>query len=161
MNSKERRRLIMILRNKVYKIVAISILLSGIIVLGLSLQLPFGSFSNPKAGFVPTVFSVIWVLLALLNCILELKKPDKTPKGFDEIDWKKWLMYIAVCTVYLVLLYSMGYIISTFICLVVMIKMAGYGSIKKSILVSLIFTVCVYLLFAYAMDISLPKPFFI
>ena len=155
-----RRRGAVVLRGKVYKVVSICILLAGIVVLGLSLKLPFGSFSRPKAGFVPTVFSVIWVFLAAISCVLELRKPDKTPDGFKDIDWKKWFMYIAICVVYLILLHIAGYLVSTFICLVAMIKMAGYGSLRKSILISLIFTVLVYLLFAYAMNISLPKPFF-
>lgn len=149
------------LSKKTYKIVAILILLFGIIALAFSLKLPFGSFSNPKSGFVPVLFSSLLIFFAVINCILELRREDKEPSAFNGLNWKKWVLYTTDCFLFLILIKYLGYFIATTVSLFLMIKLSGLKSSTKSIIISVIFTLLSWFIFTYAMNINLPRPFFI
>jgi hypothetical protein len=103
--------------NKANKLIAVFLLLFGITFLFLSLKLPFGSFGNPKTGFMPKVFSIGMIIFSIINLFNELCKPDKTPVDLVCMDWKKVCLYFGSCILYVLLLTFFGYLPATLISL--------------------------------------------
>lgn len=148
----------MIILKKMYKITAVFVFLFGLMALYLSLHdLTFGSLGKPKSGFVPTVFSGFLVGFAAVNLVLELRKPDKIPPKMEQVDWKKWGLYIAVSVAYIVMLRWAGFLVSTAVCLFAMIKTTGMKAWVKPAMVSIIFSGIVWIIFTYAMNVRLPS----
>lgn len=146
--------------NKTYKIVTGFVLALGILFLVFSLRLPFGSFQKPKAGFIPTVFSVLWVFFGAISFVVELFKEDKVPSKLENINWVRFILYVVDCLLYMLFLKVGGFIFSTAICLYLLIKISGLKGQIKPILVSVIFSVGFWAIFTFAMNVKLPKPFF-
>ena len=72
------------------------------------------------------------------------------------MDWKKWLYYTLLCGAYVFLIKKIGFAVDTFICLVIMLKLTGQKGYVKPVVISGIFSVLVWALFTYAMNVPLP-----
>lgn len=142
-------------------IVAASILIFGIVALILSRDYTFGSFSTPKEGFAPTVFSILIIAFSVVNLAIEVWKKAAPPKDVVELNWKKWAGYMLICIVYVTCLKRLGYCISTACALLAMLRLSGLKNWKKAIIIAIIYTVISYLIFTYGMTIRLPAGIFI
>lgn len=140
-----------------YKIVAALLLLFGIVVLITALRdLKFGSFAKPQGGFAPVIFSIGLIVFSAINLVIELSKESKVPEDLKNVDWKKWFLYMAICVVYVFLIKKIGFAVDTFICLLAMLKLTGQKGIVKPLIISAVFSVLVWALFTYAMNVALP-----
>lgn len=143
--------------SRMNKIVALALLLFGIAAFYTSLHdLKFGSFARPQGGFAPTIFSAGLIIFSAVNLAIEMFKKNETPEKLKDVDWKKWLYYTLLCCVYVFLIKKIGFAVDTFICLFVMLKLTGQKGYVKPALISGIFSVLVWALFTYAMNVPLP-----
>ena len=142
------------------RIVAVFLLLLGIFTLVISIStLEIGTFAKPKTGFAPTVFSVALIVFALINVIVEFVKPVKVPEKLKDVNWKKWALYLVICTVYVIIIAFLGFLISTLICLFFMLKISGQKGWIKPAIITLIFSFALWGIFYFALGIPLPKAF--
>lgn len=143
--------------SRMNKIVALALLLFGIAVFYTSLHdLKFGSFARPQGGFAPTIFSAGLIIFSAVNLAIEMFKENGTPEKLKDVDWRKWLYYTLLCCAYVFLIKKIGFAVDTFICLFVMLKLTGQKGYVKPALISGIFSVLVWALFTYAMNVPLP-----
>ncbi len=143
--------------SRMNKIVALALLLFGIVVFFTSRHdLKFGSFAKPQGGFAPTIFSVGLIVFSAVNLGIELFKENQIPEKLAEVDWKKWLYYTILCSIYVFLIKKVGFAVDTFICLFAMLKLTGQKGYLKPVLISAVFSILVWALFTYAMNVPLP-----
>lgn len=143
--------------SRMNKIVALALLLFGIAAFYTSLHdLKFGSFARPQGGFAPTIFSAGLIIFSAVNLAIEMFKENGTPEKLKDVDWRKWLYYTLLCCAYVFLIKKIGFAVDTFICLFVMLKLTGQKGYVKPALISGIFSVLVWALFTYAMNVPLP-----
>lgn len=143
--------------SRMNKIVALMLLLFGIAAFCTSLHdLKFGSFAKPQGGFAPTVFSLGLIIFSGINLVIEAFKENKVPEKLADVEWKKWLCYTLLCGVYVFLIKKIGFAVDTFLCLFLMLKLTGQKGYVKPVIISGIFSVLVWALFTYAMNVPLP-----
>ena len=85
------------------------------------IQLGFGSFHSPHAGFMPFLAGLILGLLALADLAIGLVNRWKEDKEDHEIwaniSWGKLLLTVALLFVYTILFSTLGFTISTILLL--------------------------------------------
>ena len=140
------------------KIVAVFMLVLGIVTFTTAVRdLDFGTVAKPEGGFAPTIFAAGIIIFSLINLVLEFTlHKNVIPERLVNIDWRKWVLYMIICAVYVFLVKKIGFALDTFICLLAMLKLAGRKGFVKPIVTSLIFSVIVWALFTYAMKVPLP-----
>lgn len=144
------------------KIVAFFLLVMGVVGFIVALNtLKVGTFSKPQAGFAPLLFSSLLIVFSIINLVFEFLKPNSIPGEMGKVNWKKFFLYMLICAVYVFFVKRLGFMTSTFLCLVAMIKLADLKGWLKPVCYSFIFSVLVWLLFTKAMDVPLPRGFLI
>lgn len=145
------------LLKKVNKLVSGFLVMFGIGFLYLARTLEFGSFAKPNTGFMPKLFSVLMITLAILNFIFEMCRPDQSIEMLQQVDWKKAGLYIGACVLYVVLLLTVGYLVATLATLFAMIKFTGI----KGFLIPALTTIGVsgffYFIFYKLLSVPLPQ----
>lgn len=146
------------LLQKVNKITAVCLLIFGICYLYLGKDLPFGRWSAPNTGFMPRLSGIAMVVLATVNLILELRQPDEVPEELREVNWLKAYLYIGCCAVYVLMLaLGLGYVPSTLICLLAMIKFTGIKGWMVPIVTTVAVTFFFYGVFNRLLGVYLPR----
>jgi putative tricarboxylic transport membrane protein len=138
------------------KILAGSFLLFGWVYLFLARDLPFGSFDKPNTGYVPKLLGSVLIGLALINLIIELKKPTVKSKGLETVDKKKAVLFVIGCVVYIVLMKVAGYLIATLVALWLLIRFTGIKDQKLTLLVTVSVSIFFYLVFSVFLSVPLP-----
>ncbi|MEA4846319.1 MAG: tripartite tricarboxylate transporter TctB family protein [Clostridiaceae bacterium] len=123
--------------------------------------------SNVTSGLSPQFFPKLWAfvifLAALIQLVVILLKPESIESDGDLEDWpaerrKRGLAVMSFIIFYVfVLIELLGFFIATPLVLAGSFLLLGERSILKIILVSLIFTISVYMLFEIGLDIYLPR----
>jgi len=130
------------------------IIFSGVIMC-LALKLPMGRVGKPGPGIFPLILSVVIGLLALLLLLRSLQ--SKGEFGTEEIPITKWrLVYLLgdLC-LYAFLLRPFGFLISTWIFLIVLkpiVKKKWIPVLLGSLFISVIF----FFFFNYLLKVELP-----
>ena len=139
------------------KIVAALLLLIGVVALTAALRdLKFGSFAKPQAGFAPIIFSIGLIIFSAINLVIELFRKNSIPENLKHVDWKKWILYMSICIAYVFFIKKIGFTVDTFLCLLMMLKLTGQRGILKPLIISAVFSVILWALFTYAMNVALP-----
>lgn len=116
-----------------------------------------GSSIGPKE--LPTFLSVILIMLSLANLIVtnRAKAPDKKGKP---LEYKKFLTIFVALVLYALLIEPLGYVISTFLFLMVGFQTMERGKYLKSALIAAAFAGGVYYLYVeVALGVLPPMPF--
>ncbi len=145
---------------------------TGLFAIGFGVIYGYMSYSMPKAAFgnpmdpiyFPLGISVISVLIGVLILVKSnfsasvqayknLINEDETKKND-----RRRILYTCILSVgYALVFEHLGYVISTFLFMVVMMTItSGIASWKKSAIVSLLFSLGVYFIFNTLLSISLP-----
>jgi putative tricarboxylic transport membrane protein len=136
------------------------IIISTLVVI-LSSKLPFGSFANPGAGFLPLL---VGVLMFLLSFILFIQSFSKKEEGVKTL-WTKGgtgrvLLILSSLVFYGLFLEKFGFILMTF--LLMGFLLLAIGKVRKSvvILLSLLSSLGCYGVFQLWLNVQLPKGIF-
>lgn len=148
-------------------IVSIFYMILGVVMIIMARALPKSKVMEIGPDCMPTV---VGILILVLSAILLVQSVKKLQKGGalseqeekDQSDYKRVLESLVLATVYVNVLKPVGFLLSTFVylCLQIYVLAPNDKRTKKDIIkfvvISLVFTVVVYVLFRYGFKIILP-----
>ena len=125
-----------------------------------SIKLDLGQLTDPGPGFLPFCASLALGILAaiLLGSQLNKKGREKVVPFRCGPQWRKAVYFITGSFIYAFVFWEiLGYLISTTILLVFLLRFVGAQSLKKSLIISLATAVISYLIFQSWLQCMLPK----
>lgn len=131
------------------------------LVIGLGFIYESGKISNSAYGsnvgpdIFPKVLGGILVLLSI-RLFYETFKYVSEEKVKKEFDYKRFLIILGSAVLYALLLETLGYVIMTFLFLVVGFQVMEKGGWLKTIIISAVFSYGVYYLFVEVLQGTLP-----
>jgi hypothetical protein len=127
------------------------------------LNLGFGSFHEPQAGFMPFLSGLLLGVLALVDLIQGLlhkwsrDREDKTI--WAEIHWGKLTITLGALILYTALFTTLGFIVGTFFLLLFLYQVMEPRSWKFVLITSVATTGIFYVVFKIGLDSQLPRGF--
>ena len=112
-----------------------------------------GSTIGP--GILPMTLAIILGLLSLLNLYqtFRVKYPEQKK---EKLHYKRFLIILLSSTLYCLLLEPLGYVISTFLFLLVGFQVMEKGKVLYSVIFSGAISYCVYFIYVVVMKGTLP-----
>lgn len=144
------------MNKKFDRFAGIGFLLIGIIFLVESQNISdsaYGSSVGPK--IFPMWLGIILMLLSI-RLIYETFKYKTEETGTEKLQYKKFIIIFVSALLYAFLLEKIGYVITTFLFLLVAFQTVESGKIIFSVIISAMFSVGVYYLFSELLGGSLP-----
>lgn len=144
------------MNKKFDRFAGIGFLLVGIIFLVESQNISdsaYGSSVGPK--IFPMWLGIILMLLSI-RLIYETFKYKTEETGTEKLQYKKFIIIFVSALLYAFLLEKIGYVITTFLFLLVAFQTVERGKIIFSVIISAMFSVGVYYLFSELLGGSLP-----
>lgn len=130
----------------------------GIVIAAQSFRLRLGMLTEPGPGFFPFWSGVILGFLALLTFLKRsLGKPAQAPPWNLRERWGQLTLVVGVLLAYSVSLEPAGFILSTFLLLIVLFKVMGAGRLVFLVGGSGAISVVVYSVFKFWLGVQLPK----
>lgn len=113
----------------------------------------YGSTVGPN--ILPFGLGALLVILSI-RLFYEVLKAKGQSKSEEKLDYKRFLIIFAAAFLYAYFLEEIGYIIGTFLFLLVGFQVLERGKWIKSILISGLFAVGVYVIFVVILEGSMP-----
>jgi putative tricarboxylic transport membrane protein len=135
---------------------SIAFLLIGLLVVIESQRIPdsaYGSSVGPK--IFPMWLGVILLLLSL-RLLYETFKYNSEATSTEKLQYKKFIIILVSAILYAFFLEKIGYIISTFIFLLIAFQTMERGRLVPTVIIAAVFSVGVYYFFAEFLGGSLP-----
>ncbi|WP_312338678.1 tripartite tricarboxylate transporter TctB family protein [Anaerospora hongkongensis] len=136
------------------KIITLLFLLGSSAYLYAAQQLAFGTLSSPKSGFLPHLAGSAAVLLSALLLVRQARSNKAIP--CEKADWTKFIFIIIGFIFYIVVLSSIGYLLSTFILLFYLLKVTDTSGWIQPLLIAVISSAACYLVFGRYLAVPLP-----
>lgn len=111
-----------------------------------------------SASFFPTIVSILAIAMSLIMLITAIIKPDISDP-LDEQQKKgllRGLLAILNCLLYTLIFKPVGYIISSIVCLFIMMLIFGNRRWVPMIIISIVLPILLYLGFFYLLQTNLP-----
>ncbi|OAM72990.1 tripartite tricarboxylate transporter TctB family protein [Devosia elaeis] len=124
-----------------------------------ALGLNFGSLSNPRSGFMPSVIGVSATVLAAVNLVLTLRKhrmAEADEVALDRYTALNLLMALAGTIAFLVLLDLAGYVVASALYLLFLTKLTRSPGWLVPMAVSIGATGFFYFCFVMLLGVTLP-----
>lgn len=140
------------------KISGIVFLLISLLFISGSLKISgsaYGSAVGPKT--YPFILGIILGLLSLRLIYESFKRTTTQHVGKSQMYYKNFGVILVAAILYAFLLELIGFIISTFLFLLVAFQVMEKGKIISSILIAFIFSIGVYLMYVNLLGGTLPK----
>jgi putative tricarboxylic transport membrane protein len=121
-----------------------------------------GSFSRPAPGsflFMSGILLGALCLLLIINSIVEKKHTTRISELWRGLDWKTAAGVFVALFVYNVLLPILGYLLTSFLLLTLLLSVTRRREVLTNIIYALLITFLSYLLFERLLDVSFPKGF--
>ncbi|OES46448.1 tripartite tricarboxylate transporter TctB family protein [Domibacillus iocasae] len=135
---------------------SIVFILIGVLFMVESRKIAASSYgSNVGPDIFPIGLGLLLILLSIKLFIETTKMKKEEAKG-EKPDYKRFLTIFAAAVLYVVLLEPLGYVITTFLFLVVGFQVLEKGRWLKTILIAAGFSFGVYYLFVHVLQGSLP-----
>jgi putative tricarboxylic transport membrane protein len=136
-------------------------LLVGLGFIAGGVKMGIGPLNAPGPGFFPTVIGGIFSLLSLALFITASSKKNPIPEqgSFwkEKKSWKKVSLALVSLVFYLIFLNYLGYILTTFLFLLSLLKFVGKRGWVSSILTAIVVSLGSYAIFKIGLGVSLPK----
>ncbi len=113
----------------------------------------YGSSVGPD--IMPTILGIILILLSILLFFQTTKYKSDSQKS-EEQNYGKFLLMVGLAILYAVTLQWIGYLISTFIFLLIGFQIMKKEKILYSFIISLLFTLVVYYVYVEVLQGTLP-----
>jgi putative tricarboxylic transport membrane protein len=111
--------------------------------------------SNVGPDMFPKMLGILLVLLSL-RLFYETFRYQATERGKTKPDYFKFLMIFGAAILYAALLETLGYVITTFLFLMIGFQVMQRGGWLKTVIISGAFSIGVYYLFVEVLQGSLP-----
>lgn len=121
----------------------------GIFVFSYSYKIGVGSLSNPGPGFFPFLLGILLFLLSLYKLKGEIRKKVKRETRLNPLFFKKIVALNSLLLFYALFLYALGYILTTFITLSLIFRIAGYKQWVKILIYGISVAFISYFIFTY------------
>ena len=112
--------------------------------------------SSISSGTFPQVFGWLLMGLSVLSVFETLKKAKVEATEAEPLFLKRFSIIAVACLAYVVLLEPLGYVISTFIFLLVSFQAMHKADMWKSVVIAAGFSLGIVILFVYILKGSLP-----
>jgi putative tricarboxylic transport membrane protein len=119
-------------------------------------KLPFGRLSAPGAGFFPTVLAAVLAVVSLVGLIAMWRTKPAAIDGGPRLLWSKILTTVALLFAFAALLESAGYLITSFLFILSLLRGVEQKSWMQSGIVALSATLVSYILFGLLLGAPLP-----
>lgn len=137
--------------------IAIGFLIFSLVYLAGSISLQVGTLDQPGAGFMPAFFAAALLITAAYNVYKSLKE---TSQEEEAVWFQKAPIGIAISLIiYPFILEPVGYLISTFIVLAILLVIMQFKSVWISLLTALVSSFASFILFAVVFSVILPGRF--
>lgn len=141
-------------------------LISGIILTlisggacGMAYRLGLGTGSNPGPGFLAFGIAFLLGLMSLTLCFrgaVQMVRGYREKEPFKGRRWQKSIMILAGLTAYGLFFNILGFPVSAFLIMMLMLLIARQG-VRTSLIVSLVTVVSAYMLFSVLFGLPLPQ----
>jgi putative tricarboxylic transport membrane protein len=112
--------------------------------------------SNVGPNIFPLGLGVILVLLSLRLFYETFQTKQERKEDGQKLDYKRFLVILFASVLYALLLEKVGYVISTFLFLFIGFQTMEKGKWLKSLIISAVFSVGVYVLYVEVLEGTLP-----
>lgn len=137
---------------------------SGIVFFAIGIAFVFGSRSistsaygsNVGANIFPMILGSFLALLSLRLIYETFRNQQKEAKKKQQLDYKRFGIIFTAAVLYALLLEPIGFVLSTFLFLMVGFQTMQRGRMMISIVISAAFAIGVYYLYVHVLDGSLP-----
>jgi putative tricarboxylic transport membrane protein len=137
-------------------------LLVSLVTLRESYRLGIGSVHNPGTGFLSFWAAAILGILSLVLLLMALLKKEASTRTplFAGTAWKRVLFVLAVLTIYAVLMPVLGYLISTFMLMLLLFWVLEKKRFGVVFLSAFLTTFVTYLVFSKWLNCQFPEGLF-
>lgn len=116
-----------------------------------------GTVRMPKEGFLPLILGIGMTGLSAWLMIQSYMGRGDAKEVKLSFSWLRFGALIAVSLIYALTLQSIGYLIGTFVFLLLIFKIAGVPGWVKPAVISLVCAIVFYLVFKKALGVMLPS----
>lgn len=147
-----------VINDILWMILALLVCIGGI-------KLGFGTFSQPRPGFMPLLAGLLLGLLSFLDLISGLKgqwesfRIEKN-KIWAEINWTKLVLTVVALFAYTIFFHTIGFFIGTIILLLLLFQLVERKSWWVAFSISAVTTILFYLTFKVGLACQLPEGVF-
>lgn len=133
----------------------------GALVIALGRRLDFGAWNNPGPGMMPVLLGVFLAGLSAALWIMSRRRaggaavPGESP--WAGAHWRPVVSTLAVLLAYAVLLDTLGYVIATFLVLIVLLRALEPPRWSTTVLTAAVVTAASYGLFVTLLHVQLPR----
>jgi hypothetical protein len=119
-------------------------------------DMPFGRMAAPRFGFIPQI--VGWAAVFVSGYLLVQSLLGKGDAGHVrlQVDWKSLILIVVSIIVYIFILPHAGYIISSFLVLLAVLKIGKVDGWITPIIISMLTPIVLYSIFKIALSVPLP-----
>jgi hypothetical protein len=119
-------------------------------------DMPFGRMAAPRFGFIPQI--VGWAAVFVSGYLLVQSLLGKGDAGHVrlQVDWKSLILIVVSIIVYIFILPYAGYIISSFLVLLAVLKIGKVDGWITPIIISMLTPIVLYSIFKIALSVPLP-----
>jgi putative tricarboxylic transport membrane protein len=124
-------------------------------------KLGIGPVNNPGPGFFPLVIGGVLSLLSITLFIrtlwADIGRESKITFWKEKRSWEKVLFSLLALIFYLIFLNYLGYLLTTFLFIIYLLKFIGKKGWLTSVLMAILIAASSYALFQMGLGVSLPK----
>ena len=133
-------------------------ILFGLLVCIEALRLKLGTINAPGSGFFPFTAGFAMLGLALAGFFLTIAKPRQEPQPGDgtRVRWWNILIILAAIVLYAVTLETVGFLLNTFLFILLLLKVVEPQTWKTAVIGALITAVVADVLFRVVFMANLP-----
>lgn len=122
----------------------------------ISVGYEIGTIDSPKGGLFPLVISTIIFILSLYLFISTKPATEGTTKVGILHGWKRLFLFVSITIIYALFLEQLGFLLSTFIFMVFLLKVMGQPGWRFAVLFSLISVIFCWICFQKWLGVPLP-----
>jgi putative tricarboxylic transport membrane protein len=120
-------------------------------------RLHVGSVHAPGAGFLPFYAAILLGVLAVVSLVQDLReKTGPASELWGGVRWGKWIAMVAALFIYVALLERLGFMLATFLLMLVLFRLLEPYRWTTVLLFSLLTMGSAYVFFVVLLDSRLP-----
>lgn len=135
------------------------LLVIGVVTLWGAVRLSMGTLKHPGPGFFPFLLGVVLILFSIALVLEHWEKDEKPQPFWPARTWLRPLLGVASLTFYALLADFGGFLITTFLFLVLWMAVIERLRWRTVLSISIATTAALYLIFSFFLEVPLPQGF--